>query len=246
MVAVSDKPTTSSERSPDETVQETLTGEQRLTTSGTVLSAHVGSNAEVFPNILELHVSQGARVADVTYGQGTFWKRVPSNRYELVATDLDPNKSPSEESVDCRDLPYSAGSFDAVVLDPPYAAGMLRENARAGSGSHGSFRTAYTSDVAIADGGKYHEAVRSLYRQAGEEAYRVLRDGGTLIAKMQDEVVSNTQELTHIQVTNDYCDIGFTTRDLFVLVRENKPSTVGVNEQVHARKNHSYFMVYDA
>jgi hypothetical protein len=38
-------------------------------TSDVVLSAHVGANADIFPQILALHVPEGARVADVTYGQ---------------------------------------------------------------------------------------------------------------------------------------------------------------------------------
>lgn len=227
------------------TLQSTLEGEARLTTRETILSAHVGTNAELFAEILALHIPEGSRVADVTYGKGTFWNRVPSGYCDLVATDLNPEKSPSGESVDCRDLPYSSGTFDAVVLDPPYSAGLLREHSRAGEGTHQSFRDAYTSPRAVADGGKYHDAVRELYRDAGEEAARVLRAGGTLIAKVQDEVVANTQELTHIQITNDYREFGFVPKDLFVLVRSNRPSSVGVDSQEHARKNHSYFMVYE-
>src|SRR5262245_27833402 len=82
-------------------------------TSDVVLSAHVGSNADIFPQILALHVPEGARVADVTYGNGVFWRNVDLSKYELLATDI-------SSGVDCRALPYEDNSLDAVVLDPPY------------------------------------------------------------------------------------------------------------------------------
>jgi hypothetical protein len=224
-------------------IQQTLDGDTSLTTDETVLSAYVGTNADLFPRVLALHVDDGATVADVTYGKGTFWSNVDTSRYDLRATDIDPDKSPTGESVDCRDLPYCDSSCDVVVLDPPYAAGHLRDGSRAGQGSHQSFAESYRGDR---DGssGKYHEAVRSLYREATEEAARVLTSSGVLIAKTQDEVVANTNEFTHIQLRDDAGDVGFDLVDLFVLVRQNTPATAGVEQQRHARKNHSYFLVF--
>lgn len=236
------------EDSTDDTrqVQLTLDGEEQLTAGGTVFSAHVGTNADLFPDILALHVEPGARIADVTYGNGTFWNHVPPGMFDLVASDIDPEKSPAGDSVDCRALPYDDNAFDGVVLDPPYAAGLLRRNSRAGTGSHRSFRTAYTSDSADTGGSNYHAAVRDLYREAGAEAKRVITDSGTAIVKTQDEVVANTNEFTHMQIRDDYQQLGFELCDLFVLVRTNAPSSTGVDSQVHARKNHSYFLVFDA
>lgn len=227
-------------------VQTTLTGEV-AETDEVIVSAHVGENAAVFPKVLALHVEEGARIADLTCGNLVFWDRVPPGRYDLTATDLDASKSrDSVEGVDCRDTPHAEDSFDAVVLDPPYAAGFFRDRAenRPGTGTHDSFRSAYSSGVAPKGSGKYHRAVLDLYGAAGREARRILRDGGTFIVKVQDEVCANTQELTHIQITDDYEEMGFETIDLFVVVRANRPSVSGMEKQVHARKNHSYFMVY--
>ena len=232
--------------SASDTHQTTLTGE-RAETDELVLSAHVANNAEVFPKVLALHVPDGSAIADVTCGTLAFWKQVKADRYDLSATDIDPEKSrDSVEGVDCRDLPYSPRSMDAVVLDPPYASGYFRRDpeTRPGVGSHASFREAYSSGSAHDGSGKHHRAVVDLYRAAGAEAARVLREGGTFIVKVQDEVSANTQELTHIQITRLYEELGFETVDLFVVVRPNRPSVSGIDRQVHARKNHSYFMVY--
>lgn len=234
----------------EDTVQSSLTGDpEQVSRDNLVLSAHVGGNADVFPKVLDLHVPTGSKVADVTYGRGVFWKNVPVDAYDVHGSDLDPEKSPTNESVDCRDLPYEDNSFDCVVLDPPYAEGFFRRNEDklAGSGSHSTFRDAYSNgEVLDTNGSKYHQAVLDLYCAAGSEAKRVLDDDGVLVVKTQDEVSANTQELTHIQITNFYeGELDFYTKDLFVVVRPNKPAVSGMHNQVHARKNHSYFMVYE-
>jgi hypothetical protein len=38
--------------------------------------------------------------------------------------------------------------------------------------------------------------------------------------------------------------LGFYTKDLFVVVRLNQPGVSRLKKQVHARKNHSYFIVF--
>lgn len=100
-----------------------------------VLSAYTAGNADVFPQVLGLHVPRGSVIADVTYGKGVFWRKVPADAYELRATDL-------QTGVDCRDLPYDDRSIDCVVLDPPYMEGLFRRATEqmAGSGSYAMAR----------------------------------------------------------------------------------------------------------
>jgi hypothetical protein len=62
--------------------------------------------------------------------------------------------------------------------------------------------------------------------------------------KCQDEVSANRQWLTHVEIINEYAKMGFYARDLFVVVRENQPCVSRLIKQVHARKNHSYFIVF--
>jgi hypothetical protein len=213
-----------------------------VATNDLVFSAYVGGNADVFPRVLDLHVPPGSRVADVTWGKGAFWRQVPAGRSEVLGTDL-------QTGVDCRDLPYSDGEIDCVVLDPPYMEGLFRKSAThlAGSGSHSAFRSSYSDGrpTAPAEGApKYHDAVVDLYLKAGKEAHRVLRDFGIFVVKCQDEVSANRQRLTHVELINAYEDTGFYCKDLFVVVRPNRPGVTRLLKQEHARKNHSYFLVF--
>jgi hypothetical protein len=210
-----------------------------IATSNVVVSAHVAGNADVFPQILDLHVPDGSIIADVTYGTGIFWKRVPAGRYSLTPSDI-------ADGIDCRKLPYKSTSIDCVVLDPPYMEGFFRnkQDHKAGSGSHAAFLETYSNGDEKPQGAKWHAAVLDLYLKAGHEAHRVLRENGILIVKCQDEVSANRQWLTHVEIINNYERIGFYAKDLFVVMRPNRPGISRLKKQVHARKNHSYFLVF--
>lgn len=210
-----------------------------ITTTDIIFSAYTGVNAEIFPKILDLHVEHGASIADVTYGKGIFWKNVNPKKYRLTPSDI-------QTGVDCRKLPYRNESFDCVVLDPPYMEGLFRrsKNHLAGNGTYKAFRQTYSNGEASNGAVKYHAAVLDLYFKAGQEAFRVLKQEGILIVKCQDEVSANRQELTHIQIVQHYESIGFYCKDLFVVIRTNRPAISRLLKQNHARKNHSYFLVF--
>ena len=210
-----------------------------ICTTQLTLSAHTGDNSDVFPKILSLHVPKGAKIADVTYGLGVFWKNINLADYELLASDL-------KTGTDCRHLPYDSASLDCVVFDPPYMEGLYRRSNGhlAGSGTHSAFRNAYSNGQNTEGGPKWHGAVLDMYFRGGAEAYRVLKPGGVFIVKCQDEVSANTQRLTHVEIIIKYEQFGFYAKDLFVVMRQNAPCITRLKKQVHARKNHSYFLVF--
>lgn len=203
-------------------------------TNDLVLSAYAAANDVVFPKIMDLYVRPGRVVADVTFGKGVFWQNIPPDKYRLLASDI-------TDGVDCRDLPYQDEAVDCVVLDPPY---MHSPGGTAHSG-HSPYEDYYRNNgTGNRTGSKYHEAVLELYAEAGAEAHRVLRERGVLIVKCQDEVCSNRQRLTHVEIIREYERIGFVAEDLFVVMRTNRPGVSRAVRQVHARKNHSYFLVF--
>jgi hypothetical protein len=218
-----------------------------VATSDLVCTAHLGINEDVFPSILALHVPDRALIADVTYSGGVFWKKVSAkHRYRVLASDVKPIEAARAIRADCRALPYRDTSLHCVILDPPYMEGLYRRATShlAGNGTYAAFRSAYSNGQQTDDGPKYHDAVLDLYFRAGREAHRVLQPHGVLIVKCQDEVSANTQRLTHCEIIERYREFGFYPKDLFVLVRQNRPAVSRLQRQVHARKNHSYFLVF--
>jgi hypothetical protein len=204
-----------------------------ISTNELIFSAYQGTNDEVFSHVLRLYVPPGSLVADVTFGRGVFWKRISTGTYDVRATDR-------QTGVDCRKLPYGDGMLDCVVFDPPYMhtpGGTAHQN-------HQNFEVYYNNNGTENGVKKYHEAVLDLYFGGAREAYRVLRPEGIYIIKCQDEVCANQQRLTHVEIINELATIGFVVEDLFVVVRNNRPGVSRVLKQVHARKNHSYFLVF--
>lgn len=211
-----------------------------VTSNDLVFSAYTSDNSIVFPQILKLWVPDGSVIADVTYGKGVFWRNVDTSKYTFLPSDL-------KTGVDARHLPYKSDYLDAAVLDPPYMEGLYRfkNDALAGAGTHEAFRDYYSNSQTTDDKElKYHDKVLDMYLSIGLEVRRCMKDGAIFIVKCQDEVSANRQKLTHVEIIYAYEKMGFYCEDLFVVVRNNKPSVSRIKKQVHARKNHSYFLVF--
>lgn len=197
-----------------------------------VLSAYRGRNDIVFRNILKLYVPDGATIADVTYGLGKFWTLVDQSRYNLLASDI-------QTGTDFRDLPYEDESVDAVVLDPPY----MHYSSGTAYLNHTDFADRYRVNTKHHHEIKGHDAVLAMYCEAAEEAKRVMKRRGILIIKAMDEV-ADKQRLTHVELINHLTHHGFIVEDLFVVMRRDTPTISSPTIQRHARKNHSYFLVF--
>jgi hypothetical protein len=211
-----------------------------VASTNVVLSAHTADNSDVFPQVLSLHVPVGSTVADLTYGRGVFWRKVPEADYTLLKSDLKLGQCWST-------LPYEDASIDAVVFDPPYMEGLYRRtsDALAGSGTHREFQRAYSnSSLHTNERRKYHDAVLNAYVSVVPQVKRILKRDGVFIVKCQDEVSANRQKLTHVELIWAYEKHGFYCKDLFVVVRKNIPVISRLLKQEHARKNHSYFLVF--
>ena len=216
-----------------------------VATNDLIFSAAIGTNDALFPQIVDLYLPVGSTIADVTYGKGVFWKHIPATKYNVLKSDvrlpLPDQRGPHYFLADCRQLPYPTDLLDGLVFDPPYMhtpGGTAHVN-------HQNYEQYYQNNkVGNDQGEKYHEAVLALYFAAAREAYRVLKHKGIYIVKCQDEVCANKQRLTHVELINELSRYGFIAEDLFVLVRTGKPGVSRILQQLHVRKNHSYFLVF--
>ena len=188
-----------------------------------VYSSVYGKNADLIAQVVKLYAFPGASIADVTWGKGAFWKAVDLSRYNFHPSDI-------KDGIDFRDLPYENNTFDVVVLDPPYAH------------NPGTFMTDDTYNNNATTKGMGHDDIQQLYRDGMQEAYRVLKDGGLLWVKCQDEIESGKQRYSHIEIYETALQLGFYAKDLFILKQDT--SSPVQRKQQHAKKNHSYLWIF--
>lgn len=203
-------------------------------------TASINKNAPVFDDIVRFYVPMGAEGCDVTYGKGVFWSGGARKHVgTLHATDL-------TDGTCLSDLPYADASMQFHVLDPPYMCGFFRPKAsQKAQEKHSDFADRYGHHGGTGYKGKYyHPAVEAIYEDGLSEAWRVLSPGGVQITKCQDQVSNHKQWLTHVHIVNEAVRLGFEVEDLFVIVRADKPHGRRIQNQEHARKNHSYFLVF--
>lgn len=170
-----------------------------------VFSSYKSGHDDVLPNILNLYAPKGSVVADIMYGHGGFWKNIDLLDSEFYPSDL-------TTGTYCRDLSYQDGYLDSVIFDPPY----LHSPGGTTNLGHQHFEKYYKNNLISSAGAKYQEFVLELYFNTAEEVFRVLGTNGVFIVKCQDEVCSNRQRLTHIEIIKEYECLGFTQEKSFI------------------------------
>ena len=76
------------------------------------------------------------------------------------------------------------------------------------------------------------------------EFYRLLRKDGVLVVKCQDAVSDGNQHFSHCEIINVALSLGFYPKDLFILLAKHRVNRWKDVKQQHARKFHSYFIVF--
>lgn len=190
------------------------------------------SQEEIIRNILTLHCNGENIDCDPTYSKGVFYKNIPRPIYTF---DLYPQDDITVQA-DCRNLPLDDESVNILMFDPPFVIGSgpsLLNDVEGQSIIQKRF-TGFKSGVELWE----------FYRNSLDEFYRVIKKGGTLIFKSQDVVGCGKQWLSHVEIINYAYKIGFYPKDIFILNAKNRIISGKVKHQEHARKFHSYFLVF--
>lgn len=167
-----------------------------------ILTGHIGTNDELIAQVAKLYLKPKMYVLDMTFGRGVFWKNVDLGKLEaFTPVDIEPMEGATItvngayvpalfHRYDFRRLPEDwYGLYDIVVLDPPYLHGGATVK-KSISKCYGNAKTQYAS----------HEKILKLYEDGMMEAWRVLKPGGLLWVKCQDEIESGKQRWSHVEI----------------------------------------------
>jgi len=187
---------------------------------------------QIMQDILQLYAPNGIEL-DPTYSIGNFYGRIPRPRYRY---DLAP-QMPEVTQADCRKLPHADNSIESINFDPPFLATSLSKD-----------QADYdkNSNRILNRFGFYKNMPElwQFYYDSLKEFHRILKPAGILIFKCQDTISGGEQYLSHIEIINQAIAIGFYPVDIFVLLAKNRLIGQNGENQQHARKFHSYFIVF--
>lgn len=184
---------------------------------------------EIIKNIQLLYT--GDIECDPTYSKGNFYRNINKPKHKF---DINP-QSEGVRYADCRRLPLKDNSIKSIMFDPPFLATKgISLNGEKGNIIANRFGVYPTE-----------KELHQFYIDSMKEFYRILEDKGWLVFKCQDKVSSGKQYLSHVFVVNQAISIGFYPKDIFILVAKNRLTPEWqTKNQKHARKYHSYFLVF--
>lgn len=185
---------------------------------------------QILQDIIQLYIPDGIEL-DPTYSIGNFYNKVAKPKFKY---DINP-QVPDVKQADCRHLPHEANSIQSINYDPPFVIG-LPAGSKNTEGSNLIFNrfSGFNSLLEL----------WQFYYDSLTEFYRILKPNGWLIFKCQDTVSSAKQCLSHVEIINQALSIGFYPVDLFILLARTRIIGPEQWEQEHARKFHSYFIVF--
>ena len=138
----------------------------------TILAAHKwATNGDLIADVAGLGFIHGS-VLDATYGEGVFWSKTRPEG--LITNDL---YKPADHQFDFTSFPPSWGDrYDCVVFDPPYK--LNGTPTEAVDGRYGVDKVATLQERL------------DLIVKGAIECMRLVRTGGYLLVKCQDQVAS--------------------------------------------------------
>ncbi len=180
---------------------------------------------EILRNILNLYIKENTFECDLTYSTGIFYQRLEQPQYKFDKFPLSEDVMPLE-----RAYLLDNNTLKSVVIDLPF---IVRPSSYKALMVDKRFTAFQSVDELI-------QTNREMLRLA----YDLLKKGGYAVIKTQDTNCTGRQIWTSFLVQQFATELGFKLEDIFILLANHAIVGKTLIQQRHARKYHSYFLVF--
>lgn len=180
----------------------------------------------ILKDIMLLYLEGQAFQVDATYSTGVMWQNLPQPELKY---DINP-QAEGVIKADARQLPLADNSVRSIMFDPPFMPTRSPNNP-------GKIKTRFTSFSSL-------QEMWLMYRDSMAEFLRVLQPGGYLVIKCQDAVSASKNHWSHWMVESFAMQLGYEQIDMFILGSKRVLISSKWKRQQHARKNHSFLIVF--
>jgi hypothetical protein len=194
-----------------------------------------GSDGELLDAMLAFYPAIDPHpILDTTYNTGRIWRGSRWSK-RVASMDIDPQYEP-QIVADNREMKgVRSRHYGVVVYDPPHV------------GPQGRDKSVKRFDVdfgATMECGREHNWTLSyLYPPFLQQAKRVLKPEGLLLAKITDMVNNHRSRWAHVDFIHMAEEAGFTVCDLIVKVRTGPMVSSKWKLAHHARKRHCFWII---
>ncbi len=213
--------------------EQTQTGSGPTPCYAALSSVWERSDAELLEAMFEFYPKIDVEpILDATHNSGRFWK---ASTRDVVSMDIDPQHSPMILGDNREMRGVNDDTFGVVVYDPPHVGPQGRDK---------SVKRFDTDFGATMECGKEQNWTLSyLYPPFLQQAKRVLKAEGLLLAKITDMVNCHRSKWPHADFMRMAEEAGFTVCDLIVKIRTGPMRSTKWKKAHHARKRHCFWIV---
>jgi SAM-dependent methyltransferase len=183
--------------------------------------------------LLAIHAADDPKILDCCHNTGKMWKGV---NVFLDSMDIDPQYG-CDIVGDFREIPLAGALYDVIAFDPPHLPNAYSTNDR---------KTGHADvyGVRVGDSDRQADNVAGYFPAFLEEAKRVLRPGGIVLAKLADYVHNHRYQWQHVDFVAAARAAGMTPCDIAIVAHPaagNLQSSKWTNVR-HLRRAHSYWI----
>lgn len=190
-----------------------------------VIRSVANNQNDILHNILTLYIKDNTFECDLTFSTGVFYQRLKQPKYKFDKFPLFDDVMPLE-----RAYSLSNGIMNSVVFDLPFTVRPASDKALMVDKRFTAFHSI--------------EELIDTNREMLRLSYHLLKKGGYLVVKTQDTNYTGRQIWTSFMIQQFASEIGFSLEDVFILLANHAIVGKTLIQQRHARKYHSYFMVF--